>query len=221
MDKLYFLPVDNTAFSKYDENLCSFISTEKKLRIKKYFFDIDKKLCLYADLLKRIIACENSKLSNCDLLFSENSFGKPFLTNIPDFKYNLSHTKNAVALCVSNNEIGIDVEKIRDVDIKLAKRFFTQDEYEYVAKKQTPLLLLEIWTKKEAYLKFIGTGLSVPLNSFSVLDSEIAIFSTFRIGDYIVSVCAEKMFFENNIKIIDQQQLLSYASALRNKKSAF
>jgi 4'-phosphopantetheinyl transferase len=219
MNRLYFLQLDDTVFSKDDENLYDLISPEKKLRIKKYFFDIDKKLCLYADLLARILACEIGNLSNHDLLFSENSFGKPFVTNIPNFKYNFSHTKNAIALGISNNEIGIDIEKIRDIDITLAKRFFTRHEYNYVTEKQTQLRFLEVWTKKEAYLKFIGKGLSVTLNSFSVFDVDAVIFSNFQIGDYIVSVCAEKMFFENDITVINQQQLLSYIPALKSKRA--
>lgn len=220
MDKLYFLQVDNTVFSRDDENLCNLIPLKKKLRIKKYFFDIDKKLCLYADLLTRVLACKNGNLSNYDLLFSKNSFGKPFITNIPNFKYNLSHTKNAIAICVSDNEVGIDVEKIRDININLAKRFFTQDECDYITEKQTSLRFFEVWTKKEAYLKFIGKGLSVQLNSFSVLELDTAIFSTFYIGDYIVSVCTEKTFLENDITILDQQQLLSNISTLKSNRAA-
>lgn len=72
-----------------------------------------------------------------------------------------------------SGEIGIDIEQIReDVDIaSISKRFFALEEIEAL-RSLTPELRRETffrcWTRKEAYLKARGEGLSIPLNQFAV-----------------------------------------------------
>jgi 4'-phosphopantetheinyl transferase len=86
----------------------------------------------------------------------------------------LSHS-NELALCVIawEREVGIDVEFIRD-DVSLfdiAARFFSKKEVAVLralpVSAQTPAFF-NCWTRKEAYLKAIGEGLSYPLNQFEV-----------------------------------------------------
>ena len=92
-----------------------------------------------------------------------------------------------MVIAVSECSVGVDAEKIREVDIRVKKRF-TKAEAEYIG--YDIVRFFEIWTKKEAFLKQKGVGLKGGLQSFCV--TENAKISTFNYNDYIISVCFEK-----------------------------
>ena len=77
----------------------------------------------------------------------------------------------------------------------IAKRFFTSAENEFInLSSDKRLAFFEIWTKKEAYLKQIGTGLKTPLDSFCTMtDSLGGKFKTEKIEQYIISTFCEEM----------------------------
>lgn len=194
---LYFIEVDDlNNFVEYDEFM-DFLSPEKQMQINKFRFDIDKKLGLFSDLLVRYIACKLLNLSNNELLFNKNAYGKPYLLGFPDFQFNISHTRNAIAIAISQKEVGVDIEKIKTADLKIAERFFTKCELDYILseKTQKEALFYEIWTKKEAYIKWIGKGLSLPLTGFDVTSAELgSMMKVIKINDYAISVCSYDNF---------------------------
>jgi 4'-phosphopantetheinyl transferase len=92
----------------------------------------------------------------------------------PPIRFNISHSAGlAVYAIVLNREIGVDIEAIRD-DLptqEITDRFFSDREISEfrslpVHKRNEAFFLC--WTRKEAYLKALGSGLSVPLDSFDV-----------------------------------------------------
>jgi len=99
--------------------------------------------------------------------------GKPFFPDFPNFKFNITHGGNiiAVAFC-DEQEVGIDVENNnRKVNLQIAECHFTSAEAEFLRKtpeQQRPHAFLRLWTIKEAYLKMLGTGLLRPLDSFEI-----------------------------------------------------
>ena len=109
--------------------------------------------------------------------------GKPIFKSSPLF-FSISHSENVVAVAVSEREIGVDVEKIREVRGGVAKRFFTESEIEYVGNDSARFF--EIWTKKEAYAKVKGTLASV--FSENMLEKE---FYTETYGGFAVAVYEE------------------------------
>lgn len=145
-------------------------------------------------------ACEVLGVEKSDLVFSVGSKGKPYLSSHPQFHFNISHSHNFVTVAVSDSEIGIDCEKIRSVNLKIAKRYFTEKEQEYIneTEPQKNRRFFEIWTKKEAFLKKDGKGISIPLTSFDVTEKNI--FTTEKNG-FIISVCTEEK--PENIKFIE------------------
>lgn len=170
INKLFLVPLNESLDSEQYETLSLLIAPDKKARLDNYKSDIDKKLGLYADLLARVAIHQDLNIENSDIEFGANSYGKPFLINNQDYHFNISHTRNMIALAISDNAVGVDVEKIREIDTGISKRFFTLREQNHIEKAQDDLYerFFEIWTKKEAYIKYIGKGLSVSLNSFDV-----------------------------------------------------
>jgi len=112
------------------------------------------------------------------ITYKKNSHGKPALNHDHPVYFNLSHSHDFAALAIScHSEIGIDVEYLKSKPHweKIAKRFFTKTEVSYLLdqpKENQESFFFQIWTRKEAYIKAIGTGLSTSLSSFDVTASK-------------------------------------------------
>ncbi len=205
--KIVFLEISSDSAI---DGLIKLVSIEKQEKIKRFRFDIDRKLCLYSELLVRYHACQELSLSNKEIVFGKSKNGKPFLLDYPKFYFNISHTRNAIAIAFSNSAIGIDIESIKPIDLAIAKRFFTSFEQKYIISHDNPdYAFYKVWTKKEAYIKHIGTGLSTPLNSFNVLDDSLGtMMYTFSVEQYIISICCNGLIkFKPIISTIAEDEL--------------
>ncbi len=192
MENLYYIRIDDTINQNTLNYLLTFVSKEKKEQINRYYFNVDKKLSLYADLIVRVIACKTFGLTNKDIDFFKSEYGKPSLNNYLNFHYNVSHTRNAIAVVVSDSQVGVDIEKIREPEFKIVNRFFTQPEIEFIDNTvaESKKRFYIVWTKKEAYIKYIGKGLYIPLNSFNVFDETISKkMQTIVKDNYVISIC--------------------------------
>lgn len=175
----------------------------------------DKKLSLYSELIVRNHICHKHKMKNSAIKFDTNHYGKPLLKNYKNFHFNISHTHNAIAVAITDSPVGIDLEKVKEVDLKIAKRFFTEREIDYIiCGDNLAKRFFEVWTKKEAYIKYVGKGLSIPLKSFSVLDIAEKIVTTEKDG-YIISVCANNINPNYKIFGIDENDIFQYVRMLK------
>ena len=98
----------------------------------------------------------------------------------------------------SDKEIGIDIEKIREINPKAASKFACHDEEKYISTHKNGFF--EIWTLKEAYFKCIGTGLGTDIKKVcfdisenGIVCSETGFECSFISVDssYICSVCTQ------------------------------
>ncbi|MDR2649784.1 MAG: 4'-phosphopantetheinyl transferase superfamily protein [Clostridiales bacterium] len=206
--EIYFTEIseDETAETT---NLLKFVSEEKQNKLRQYRFPIDRKLSLYAELLTRWQVMHILRLNNHEIEFGINEYSKPFLQGHPLFHFNISHTRNAIAAAFSNDEVGVDIEKVKAPDFQISKRFFTSSEHDYILSHKNPdRAFYEIWTKKEAYIKCIGMGLAKPLKSFDTLDDESSI--SMYIGEYIISICCNKPAPElTSLIVLTETELIS------------
>ncbi len=104
--------------------------------------------------------------------FVQAQHGKPYLENC-ELRFNLTHSHQLALLAVAPTELGVDVEYIeRKTPYEdLAKRFFSKPEAEQfmaLPQERRKDVFFTIWTRKEAYIKAIGEGLSHPLDAFQV-----------------------------------------------------
>ena len=121
--------------------------------------------------------------------------GKPYVKGLP-VCFSISHSGDYAVCVVSDEEIGIDIEKIRPINKRVADKFATEKEKEYILSSSNGFF--EIWTLKEAYFKCIGTGLGKDIKevSFDISDNNIAFSKSgyeFTFCDinknYICSIC--------------------------------
>ena len=158
---------------------------------------------LFQEVVEKHLGIKSDELVVC-----KSEQGKPYIADCPAFGFNISHSGDVIAIAYGNTSVGIDVEHIRcrENDLKVAKRCFTPEEYAFIAEDAYERDLtgkshsveerfFMVWTMKEAYLKYKGTGISVPMNSFVVKPYEGVIVGEklyckpVIIDDYVYSVC--------------------------------
>ena len=198
--------IDIDVFQKLEKK----ISVERREKIKKYYFDQDKKRSLIAELLLRHSLKIRFGINHSQIEFIKNSFGKPILKDLEQIYFNLSHSGDWVVCGVNDYPVGIDVEIIKDNNLDIAKSFFTSEEYNYILKQpeeKTKECFYKLWTLKESYVKAEGKGLHIPFDSFSfhIFPQEIQMyegnklskkycFQVFNLDDFhIVSVCSKNI----------------------------
>lgn len=120
----------------------------------------------------------------------KNPHGKPYFKNLDKIYFNISDSYDLKAVAIGEREVGVDIEKIRKANLSVSKRF-TQTEREYILEQDSQKRFFEVWTRKEAYLKYKGVGLSGGLDSFDVFDLSEKV-KTFFIGDYVITVCSKE-----------------------------
>ncbi len=106
------------------------------------------------------------------LRFGLGPHGKPHVEHAADLAFNLSHSSNLAAAAVTQGmPVGVDIERIRPVADGLAARFFAPAEtaaLDRIAREARTAAFHACWTRKEAYIKALGTGLATRLDSFAV-----------------------------------------------------
>lgn len=179
MLKLYKYDIRDLSKTEY-ANWFSFMNEEKQKKVNRFHFEDDKKRTVAGEMLARKAIAEWCSTSAEEITFSKNENGKPFAEEL-DVEFNISHSGNIVVCAVDDKPIGIDVEQIRPVKLKIAKRIYTKDELHYLfgfdpsdedfsisPDDEMLLRFFELWTAKEAKLKYTGTGITEDLKSLSV-----------------------------------------------------
>lgn len=205
----------------FDENYTSlnkFVSAERQRKIERYRFEKDKIRSLFAELLIREAVFEEAGIPFKDISFRYGEHGKPYILNLENYDFSVSHSGHYVAFVSGKCSVGIDIESEKRAKLNIAKRFFTASEFEYVEKNfNKELAFTKIWTLKEAYIKMLGTGLSKSLSSFDVLDGSTGcFFSTYHLEDgFTVSVCSEDLNYNSpNILMISSSEFIAKIKTL-------
>ena len=154
------------------------ILTDDELdRANRFSFEIDRQRFIVARGTLRSILSRYLTIYPGYLRFYYNQYGKPFLA--PEFSsyllnFNLSHSGSMALYAITQNmEIGVDIERIHsDFEYEeIAQRFFSVNEVAILRTIPTEKkfeAFYNFWTRKEAYIKAHGKGLSLPLDSFDV-----------------------------------------------------
>ena len=192
--KFYLCKCNHIQWSNVETMLLKFLSNERKNKILNYRQEKNRITCLYSGLLVRLALIRFYKCRNEDLKFEIGKYGKPFLSKKSKMNFNLSHSGDYIFLGISEDIIGVDIEKIRHYDTAIVKRCFHPLEIDYIQKaRNKDLAFCIIWTRKEAYFKCIGTGLSKDINLINTLNpsDEFTIKTNIHDG-YAYSICLSK-----------------------------
>ncbi len=122
------------------------------------------------------------------------SQGKPYLLLYPDIHFNISHCAEAAACVVANHPVGIDVESIQEpLDTELVQHVCSEEEYQSILSAKEPTQAFSLlWTRKESYLKYSGTGLVDDLKMlFHPLPPCVWQSSIFAEEGFVLSTCMQ------------------------------
>jgi 4'-phosphopantetheinyl transferase len=152
--------------------------------------------------------CLKSYIMLCDLLaewgrvhqlpineqptFLYNNYGAPYIEGGPYFS--ISHCKTGIAVAISENPIGIDIEAIRTFKPELMRKTMNLTEQQHIISSTNPdLEFIRLWTQKEAYLKLKGTGIISNLHNTLAQKQDIVWKDVSNLQlEYICTIAVEK-----------------------------
>jgi 4'-phosphopantetheinyl transferase len=160
------------------EYLLPTLCVAERQRAERFHFQKDRRQFVVTRAVLRIILGRYLEREPSTLSFCYNQYGKPELTSTSDrsqtIRFNLSHSHGLALIAVAQNlDIGIDIEYIHpNVSWEqIAQSYFSPKERDMLHQLPAALRVLAfftVWTRKEAYIKATGKGLSLPLDRFDV-----------------------------------------------------
>jgi 4'-phosphopantetheinyl transferase len=169
---LYTLPLE--VEPEYLQNLAQLLSPDELKRANRFIFEKDRKHFIAARGRMRQVLSGYCGENPAELIFDYASNGKPYLPRHRQLHFNLAHSGELAVLGITGSgRIGVDVELTEaKIDLlALARRFFAPPEVAALIalpESQQKEAFYNCWTRKEAYIKALGTGLATPLDSFCV-----------------------------------------------------
>ena len=163
-----------------DERSANFdkaLAENDRTQAARFRFNVDRERFLNARASLRMTLGRYLETAPHALQFGFGAHGKPALgaaQNNLDLRFNLSHSHEFALIAITlGREIGVDIEYMRAdfAGDEIAARFFSQNEIaqlDSVAPESRVTAFFDCWTRKEAYIKARGEGLSFPLNQFDV-----------------------------------------------------
>ncbi len=150
----------------------SILDNDEIKKADRFYFQKDRNCYTVARALLKIFLAEYLELNTNNIDFKYNDYGKPFIDS--DLKFNISHSGEIIIFAFTlNNDLGIDIEFMKD-NIKykqLISRYFSKNEIKDFLSIEDNFqkeAFFNGWSRKEAYIKAVGKGLNIPLDSFDV-----------------------------------------------------
>ncbi len=175
MLKIYLLKLKEEDKFSSVETFLPFISKEKQKRLISLKSDRQQIITIVGELLIKYALCRETHIAMSELKISYGDLGKP-LCYQSELYFNLSHTGDYIAVVVSDYPVGIDIEKIKNVNKRIAKRFFSKAENEFLDDSpvdEYKYNFFKVWTAKESYVKAVGTGIDADFAKFSSFGHEL------------------------------------------------
>jgi len=200
---IYILSDLSEINEEFIEQAMPLLSEQRRERVQQIRHKQGKRQSAAVYLLLRF-ALINEYGINEPVEFEYGEKGKPVLRDHPHILFNLSHCKNAAACVVSAEEAGVDIQDIRPVTVRVAKRVLTSDEFEVYKKAPEPdAFVCELWTVKESRLKQTGQGIGEEMSSLRADDVQD---KTVIKGDgYICCVCGA----ETQVRYVTVHELIN------------
>ena len=161
-----------------DENIQSsflkLISADEKNRAQKFRFEDDRRNFIVARGILRSLIGHYLKINPEAISFQYSKFGKPGIADNNSLQFNISHSKSiAIFAFTKKLTVGVDVEFVNpNIEVRdIAENFFSRNEILNLLalpEQQQALGFFNCWTRKEAFIKAVGEGLSFPLDRFEV-----------------------------------------------------
>lgn len=153
--------------------------------------------------------------------------GKPSFINDPEIHFNLSHSGNYVVCALAGDDVGVDLQRMKELNLALARRYFAKEEVKWLfdlpVEKQKKGFF-DLWSIKESYMKYTGKGFALPMKTFSVRigeefpdNGEVILYEgnekitvSFKkyksLEDYVLWCCSGSSNFEEDLEWMNMEK---------------
>ncbi len=158
----------NTEYDKW----YSLLSKEKQQQVDSFRYKDDKKRTVAGEMLVKKAISSWCGVDAESIILGIKGHGKPYAKDL-NVEFNISHSGDMVVCAVDSQPVGIDIEMIRPINLKVAKKicsdeelFYlfgyipTEEDFKYTTNKELLTRFYKIWTAKEAFGKCNGKGLT-------------------------------------------------------------
>lgn len=152
--------------------LNTLLSAEERVRAERYRFGIHRRRFIAARGSLRLILGGATSKEPAAVEFTYGEHGKPDTPG--EIRFNLSDSHDLAVIALTHGrEVGVDIERLRPMPRadRLARRFFSPREAAHldaIDGSRRDDVFFSCWTRKEAWIKAVGGGLSIPLDQFEV-----------------------------------------------------
>ncbi len=207
---IWFSPTAQLDATRAAMVLSKWLTDEERARHDRFLFEKNRHEYLATRALERTVLSAHLGCAPEALRFERNAYGKPSVLGESRIRFNLTNTLDLVACVVTEEgEIGVDAEPLSRADtvLEVATTVFTKEEQADLAalggeaKKRRAV---ELWTLKEAYMKAMGMGMSLPPDTFGFSGTTLVApppadedptrwrFEVLEIEGHLVSVAVER-----------------------------
>lgn len=144
-------------------------------------------------------------------VFSVTATGKPYLANVSNIHFNLSHCKAGIACGIDESEIGVDIQEYIQYDESLGKYFLSPQENIDVQNGNSNVEFTKLWTLKESYGKYTGDGICYDMPGHFVktgVCKDGCISDSFLFDSFVLSVTATKSMKPKRLEVCRLLEIL-------------
>lgn len=198
------------------------LDNEERLRAGRYHFEADRNKFIISRSFLKILLAKEIGLIASEVQIVKDSFDKPYLPTHPNLYFNISHSGDFILIIIGDKKVGIDIEKInytQDYSDIIPTIFNKYEIDELLVSANKTLTFFKFWTRKEAIVKAIGSGITNDLKSIPVTDgahlvsyeilspkSQFAILS-FDVDENHVGALAFEGIYKNSVERLYFSQL--------------
>jgi 4'-phosphopantetheinyl transferase len=225
MIKVFTLQLEEAQYlPEYQGALLQYLPEAGRLRVRDRMNPTSKLHTVSGELLARYSVGKFIGNPDHEIVLRFGEKGKPHIENLENLHFNISHSGHYVVCAVATTELGIDVERVRKVNLRVAERFFSEKEITdlmSLSEDNRMHYFITLWTIKESYLKAIGRGLTQHLNSFTIIKSDDSYLLTGNeeaqgygiethqlSNDYLMAVCAPLPYTPSEIKHVTLDEII-------------
>lgn len=168
--KIYIMNVMPLVEPLLLEKYMSDVSKQRLEKVRRLKTAKAKALTLGVELLLNKALSQSYDLGQ-PLIITKEPQGKPVLRDYPYIHFNLSHSGDYAVCAVGAGPVGVDLQKMDAPNLKLATRFFTNKESEWLLSlpvEKQKQGFYDLWVIKESYMKYTGKGFGLPMDAFTV-----------------------------------------------------
>ncbi|EDP70117.1 Phosphopantethiene-protein transferase [Flavobacteriales bacterium ALC-1] len=158
--------------------LVSYLNEVELQRAEKYHYPKDTNRFIICRTFLKFILAQKLRLDISEIQIKKDENKKPYLSSDKSIHFNVSHTERFAIIAISNNPVGVDVEYInKNFDYsEVLPHVFNKQEVDAVLKSNTKdYTFYKFWTRKEAFVKATGKGISDSLPQIPATDGNHSI----------------------------------------------